>query len=57
MMNVCCIAAAVGGLHMVLSESQPVLGISQLDFPIVQKVLGGVLVFCGAACLMKGNAY
>ena len=55
MMSVCCLAATVGGLHMVLTESQPVLGISALDFPIVQKGLGLLLVVCGAGCLFRRN--
>ena len=55
MMSVCCIAAVIGGAHMVLTESQPVLGIAALDFPIVQKLVGGVLIICGAGCLMKGE--
>jgi len=53
MMSVCCLAATVGGLHMLLSESQPVLGVAALDFPIVQKVVGGVLLVCGVGCLFK----
>ena len=55
MMSICCIAAVIGGAHMVLTESQPVLGIAALDFPIVQKLVGGVLIICGAGCLMKGE--
>ncbi len=52
MMSVCCFSAVVGGLHMVLSSSQPVLGIQALDYPIVQKGLGVVLILCGGGCLM-----
>ncbi len=55
MMSICCIAAVIGGAHMVLTESQPVLGIAALDYPIVQKAVGAVLVVCGAGCLMKGE--
>ncbi len=55
MMSVCCLAAAVGGLHMVMTESQPVLGIDALDFPFVQKAVGVVLFVCGAGCLFRGN--
>jgi len=51
-MSVCCFSAVVGGLHMVLSSSQPVLGIQALDYPIVQKGLGVVLILCGGGCLM-----
>lgn len=55
MMSICCIAAVIGGAHMVLTESQPVLGIAALDYPIVQKAVGAVLVVCGAGCLMRGE--
>jgi len=55
MMSVCCLAATVGGLHMVMTESQPVLGISALDFPFVQKGLGVLLFVCGAGCLFRRN--
>tara|TARA_B100000683_G_scaffold277553_1_gene336884 strand:+ start:3755 stop:3931 length:177 start_codon:yes stop_codon:yes gene_type:complete len=55
MMSVCCLAAAVGGLHMVMTESQPVLGIDAFDFPFVQKAVGVVLFVCGAGCLFRGN--
>lgn len=56
MMSVCCIAAVVGGAHMLLTTSQPVLGIAAFDFPIVQKAVGAVLVLCGAGCLMGRSA-
>ena len=55
-MSVCCIAAVVGGAHMLLTTSQPVLGIAAFDFPIVQKAVGAVLVLCGAGCLMGRSA-
>ncbi len=55
-MSACCIAAVVGGAHMLLTTSQPVLGFDGLDFPIVQKAVGAVLVICGAGCLMGRSA-
>ena len=56
MMSACCIAAVVGGAHMLLTTSQPVLGFDGLDFPIVQKAVGAVLVICGAGCLTGRSA-
>jgi hypothetical protein len=50
----CAVLTTVGGLHMALSESQPVLG--RIDLPSfgwfsVQHTLGAALVVCGACCL------
>jgi len=52
----------VGGLHMIFSEQQPVLGM--LDLPSVtimgkdvgvQTVLGIAIVACAAGCLMSSS--
>jgi len=50
----------VGGLHMIFSEQQPVLGMFDLpSFTImgkdvgVQTVLGVAMVVCAAGCLMS----
>tara|TARA_B100001287_G_scaffold275898_1_gene284950 strand:- start:1562 stop:1804 length:243 start_codon:yes stop_codon:yes gene_type:complete len=50
----CAVLTTVGGLHMALSESQPVLG--RIDLPSfgwfsVQHILGSALVVCGACCI------
>jgi len=51
----CAVLTTVGGLHMALTESQPVLGM--LDLPSVgwfsvQHTLGVALVACGACCVV-----
>jgi len=55
----CAFLMAVGGLHMTLSENQPVLG--RIDLPTftlmgkdvgVQTVLGLGLAVCGTCCLV-----
>lgn len=52
----------VGGLHMILSDQQPVLGMFDLgSFTImgkdvgVQTVLGVAMVACAAGCLMSSK--
>ena len=58
--TVCGILMLVGGLHMMLSDAQPVLGM--MDFGSitimgreigVQTVLGLALVICAGGCLMS----
>lgn len=55
----CAFLSLVGGLHMALSENQPVLG--RIDLPTVtvmgkdvgvQTVLGLGLAVCGGCCLV-----
>jgi hypothetical protein len=51
----CAILTTVGGLHMALTDTQPVLGM--LDIPSigwfsVQHTLGLALVACGGCCLV-----
>ena len=55
----CAVLSLVGGLHMALSENQPVLG--KIDLPTitlmgktvgVQTVLGLGLAVCGTCCLV-----
>ena len=51
----CAVLTTVGGLHMALTESQPVLGI--IDVPSigwfsVQHTLGLALVVCGGCCVV-----
>jgi hypothetical protein len=51
----CAVLTTVGGLHMALTESQPVLGM--LDLPSVvcfsvQHTLGLALVVCGGCCVV-----
>lgn len=55
----CAVLSLVGGLHMALSENQPVLGM--IDLPTVtlmgktvgvQTVLGLGLAVCGGCCLV-----
>ena len=56
MMNICCFAAVIGGAHMALTESQPVLGLYDgPGYTFVQKAVGATLVVCGAGCLMRGE--
>lgn len=55
-LNLCAVATVVGGLHLALTESQPVLGM--IDVPAfgwfsVQHTLGLVLVGCGACCIVS----
>jgi len=50
----CAVVSTVGGLHLMATESQPVLGF--FDAPSfgwfsVQHILGGVLTVCGLCCL------
>ena len=50
----CAVFSTVGGLHLMLSESQPVLG--RIDIPSigwfsVQHTLGVALTVCGVCCL------
>ena len=50
----CAVVSTVGGLHLMATESQPVLGV--LDVPSfgwfsVQHSLGVVLTLCGVCCL------
>lgn len=59
--TVCCLAAVVGGLHMILTSrndgNEKVLGF--LDFPgsqLVQPAVGIVLVGCGVMCLSDMRA-
>jgi len=52
----CAILTTAGGLHMAMTESQPVLGM--LDLPSVgwfsaQHLLGSALVVCGGCCLIS----
>lgn len=56
----CAFLMVVGGLHMTLSENQPVLGM--IDLPTkslmgkavgVQTVLGLGLALCGTCCLVS----
>ncbi len=56
----CAVLMVVGGLHMTLSENQPVLG--RIDLPSitlmgkdvgVQTVLGLGLAVCGTCCLVS----
>ena len=52
----CAVLTTVGGLHLALTDSQPVLGF--LDVPSfgwfsVQHILGSALVVCGACCVME----
>jgi hypothetical protein len=56
MMFVCCGAAVIGGLHLLVTEKQPALGIKALDFPIIQTAVGAVLVGCGGMCLLGRSA-
>lgn len=51
----CAVLTTVGGLHMALTESQPVLGM--IDAPSigwlsVQHALGLALVVCGGCCVV-----
>lgn len=51
----CAVLTTVGGLHLALTESQPVLGM--LDIPSVgwfsvQHTLGLALVLCGGCCVV-----
>lgn len=55
----CAILTTVGGLHMVASENQPVLGMLNLGGVSfagkeigVQTVLGAALVVCGGCCIV-----
>lgn len=55
-MSICCLAAVVGGAHMIATMNndgnEKVLGI--FSFPgsqLVQPVVGAVLVGCGLMCL------
>lgn len=54
-LNLCAVATVVGGLHLALTESQPVLGM--IDAPSfgwfsVQHTLGLALVLCGGCCVV-----
>jgi len=55
-MTICCGAAVIGGLHLLVTEKQPALGIKALDFPIIQTAVGAVLVGCGGMCLLGRSA-
>lgn len=51
----CAVLTTVGGLHLALTESQPVLGL--IDVPSygwfsVQHILGVALVACGGCCIV-----
>lgn len=51
----CAVLTTVGGLHLAMTESQPVLGF--LDLPSVgwfsvQHTLGLALVACGGCCVV-----
>jgi hypothetical protein len=51
----CAVLTTVGGLHLALTESQPVLGM--IDVPSigwfsVQHTLGLALVVCGGCCVV-----
>jgi len=51
----CAVLTTVGGLHLAMTESQPVLGF--LDLPSVgwfsvQHTLGLALVVCGGCCVV-----
>ena len=51
----CAVLTTVGGLHLALTESQPVLGM--IDVPSigwfsVQHTLGLALTVCGACCVV-----
>ncbi len=51
---ICAVASTVGGLHLMLTQTQPVLGM--IDVPSigwfsVQHTLGVALTVCGVCCL------
>lgn len=51
----CAVLTTVGGLHMALTDSQPVLGMFNLPsfgWFSVQHTLGLALVACGGCCLV-----
>jgi len=59
---VCGVLMLVGGLHMMFSDAQPVLGMLDLGSLTfmgrdigVQTVLGLALVLCAGGCLMSGS--
>lgn len=55
---VCAVAMTVGGLHLLLTAPQPVLGLlPAFDFSLMgrtigaQQVVGAVVLTCGVCCL------
>ncbi len=51
----CAVLTTVGGLHLAMTESQPVLGMFNLPsfgWFSVQHTLGLALTVCGACCLV-----
>lgn len=55
-LNICAALTVVGGLHLALTESQPVLGmfdVPSIGWFSVQHTLGLVLVGCGACCIVS----
>ena len=54
----CAVLTTVGGLHLALTESQPVLKffgrpLDKLGWFSVQHILGSALVVCGGCCIMN----
>ncbi len=51
----CAVLTTVGGLHLAMTESQPVLGMFNLPsfgWFSVQHTLGVALTVCGACCIV-----